>query len=148
MKLFTSLIASSALTYGQDLGFGDFNSLADLFASFNAGDLGTLGDLGAIAGAAASVDDAAANATDIDPITGERYLVANPPPPVTPPAFDCATLTKDSPITPQQQQECDPCTIGGDKNDPTKCTSCNAACDSTYDDNGVIKVRVFTRLRA
>jgi hypothetical protein len=130
MKLFTSLAASVALTEAQGQ-FGDFNSLADLFAQFNAGDIGGFGDF---ADVAASVDDVTANATDIDPLTGERYLVGNA-------LVDCATLTKDSPITTQQQQQCDPCAVGGSKYDSNKCTSCNAACDSTYDDNGVLKVK-------
>ena len=73
MKLFTSLTASAALAQAQDFpGFG--GSLADLLAQLNIENQLDLG-LGA------ATADANVNATDgeIDPITGERYLIQAPP---------------------------------------------------------------------
>lgn len=72
MKLFTSLTAGAALAQAQDFpGFG--GSLADLLAQLNIENQLDLG-LGA------ATNDGVVNATDgeIDPVTGERYLIATP----------------------------------------------------------------------
>ena len=85
MKLFTSLTASAALAQAQDFpGFG--GSLADLLAQLNIENQLDLG----LGGATAAGNDANVNATDgeIDPITGERYLIQAPP-----------TIPEDDPFT-------------------------------------------------
>ena len=117
MKLFTSLTASAAFAQAQDFpGFG--GSLADLLAQLNIENQLDLG-IGAQAG-----NDAVVNATDgeFDPITGERYLIANTgPDPNTPFEDNCTgDVTNDASV------DCDPCVF-----DPSVCNGSKAACIST-----------------
>lgn len=122
MKLFTSLAASAALAQAQDFpGFG--GSIADLLAQLNIENQLSLGDLGAdIADANATVD-----ASEFDPITGERYLIAQPPPgpnPETPFTNDC---TGD--VTNDASRDCNPCLF-----DPAVCNGSQEACNAVKDD--------------
>lgn len=121
MKLFTSLTASAAFAQAQDFpGFG--GSLADLLAQLNIENPVNLG-IGAAAG-----NDANVNATEgeIDPITGQRYLIASGPDPTTPFENDCTgDVTNDARI------DCDPCMF-----DPSVCNGSQAACVST-DGSGI-----------
>lgn len=129
MKLFTSLTASAAFAQAQDFpGFG--GSLADLLAQLNIENPVDLG-IGAAAG-----NDANVNATEgefaegeFDPITGQRYLIANEPGPTDPFTNDC------DPNTPNTAAEhCNPCVF-----DPSVCNGSPVSCTATVDgtDNGV-----------
>lgn len=124
MKLFTSLTASAAFAQAQDFpGFG--GSLADLLAQLNIENQLDLG----IGGAVAAGNDANVNATEgeFDPITGERYLIADTgPDPNTPFANNC------DPNTPNTAAEdCNPCMF-----DPSVCNFDPNACRATETING------------
>lgn len=126
MKLFTSLTAGAAFAQAQDFpGFG--GSLADLLAQLNIEnqlDLG-IGEAG-VAGAEANVNSTEG---EFDPITGERYLIANTgPDPNTPFENNCTgDVTNDAKV------DCDPCQF-----DPSVCNGSQAACVSTkLADDGV-----------
>ena len=124
MKLFTSLTAGAAFAQAQDFpGFG--GSLADLLAQLNIEnqlDLG-IGEAG-VAGAEANVNSTEG---EFDPITGERYLIANTgPDPNTPFENNCTgDVTNDAKV------DCDPCQF-----DPSVCNGSQAACVSTQMVNG------------
>ena len=118
MKLFTSLTASAALAQAQDFpGFG--GSLADLLAQLNIENQLDLG-IGAQAG-----NDAVVNATDgeFDPITGERYLIANTPDEDDPFTNDC-----NGPTANTAAEHCNPCVF-----DPSVCNGDQTVCVATQD---------------
>ena len=118
MKLFTSLTASAAFAQAQDFpGFG--GSLADLLAQLNIENQLDLG-IGAQAG-----NDAVVNATDgeFDPITGERYLIANTPDEDDPFTNDCTGT-----VTNTASEHCNPCVF-----DPSVCNGSPVSCSATQD---------------
>lgn len=124
MKLFTSLTAGAAFAQAQDFpGFG--GSLADLLAQLNIENQLDLG-IGAQAG-----NDAVVNATDgeFDPITGERYLIANVPDEDDPFTNDCSGNVANT-----AAEHCNPCVF-----DPSVCNGDQTVCVATQDGtaNGV-----------
>ena len=122
MKLFTSLTASAAFVQAQDFpGFG--GSLADLLAQLNIENQLDLG-IGAAAG-----NDANVNSTEgeFDPITGERYLIANTEPnPSTPFTNNCSGTVENT-----AAEDCNPCIF-----DPNVCNGSPVSCTAT-DENGI-----------
>jgi len=120
MKLFTSLTASAAFAQAQDFpGFG--GSLADLLAQLNIENQLDLG-IGATAG-----NDANVNGTEgeFDPVTGERYLIANNPDPTTPFTNNC---DPNSPLANTTAEKCNPCVF-----DPSVCNGSPQSCSATQD---------------
>ena len=122
MKLFTSLTASAAFAQAQDFpGFG--GSLADLLAQLNIENQLDLG-IGAQAG-----NDAVVNATDgeFDPITGERYLIANTPDEDDPFTNDCTGNFANT-----AAEHCNPCVF-----DPSVCNGDPSVCVATQNGQAV-----------
>lgn len=128
MKLFTSLTAGAALTQAQDFpGFG--GSLADLLAQLN---IENQLDLGLQTG---TVNDVNANATEgeFDPITGERYLIAQTP---TIPLDEDFTNDNCDDVSGSNDasEDCNPCLFDG-----SVCNGSKTACSATTEDgNGNI----------